>query len=129
MAVRHKKVTGVGLGHVLNHNDSLRVANSCVGYHRTPHCERGLAYDIDKGGLKLCTSYRWGIDCRKAQMKSRSGAILLVEDDEDIRDAVVGLLEDEGMAVLTATNGQEALDLLQSGQKIRLILLDLMMPV
>ena len=55
--------------------------------------------------------------------------ILLVEDDEDLRDAFRDLFEDEGYGVWTAANGQEALDCLRQRGKACLILLDLMMPV
>jgi CheY-like chemotaxis protein len=55
--------------------------------------------------------------------------VLIVEDDLDIRDALGQILEEEGYAVATAANGQEALDRLRAGPPPRLILLDLMMPV
>ncbi len=56
--------------------------------------------------------------------------ILLVEDDQDIRETLVELLEGEGYEVLFAENGQIGLDKLsQSSQLPNLILLDLMMPV
>lgn len=56
--------------------------------------------------------------------------ILLVEDDDDIRDDLAELLMDEGYRVVTATNGQEAWEELQAiGSDPCVILLDLMMPV
>lgn len=56
--------------------------------------------------------------------------ILVVEDDDDIRDSVLELLDMEGFSSLGAENGQVALDYLSSGKKLPdLILLDLMMPV
>lgn len=55
--------------------------------------------------------------------------ILVVDDDEDIRDAVQQALEEEGYAVAVAANGKQALELLQGGVSPALILLDLMMPV
>ena len=57
-------------------------------------------------------------------------AVLVVEDDRDIREAVEDLLSAEGYEVRVATNGQEALDQLRAcAQLPALILLDLMMPV
>ena len=56
------------------------------------------------------------------------GTVLIVEDDSDIRESVAGLLEDEGYRVLTARNGKEALDILQTCRPC-VVLLDLMMPV
>jgi len=56
--------------------------------------------------------------------------ILLIEDDESIRDITQELLESEGYGVATAANGQAALQLLKSMDTLPcLILLDLMMPV
>jgi CheY-like chemotaxis protein len=56
-------------------------------------------------------------------------AVLLVDDDPDIRDSVGECLRDEGYEVHTARNGQEALDRLNFGLRPSVILLDLMMPV
>ena len=55
--------------------------------------------------------------------------ILVVEDDDDIRDSLKELLEEEGYRVDTAANGQQALVKLQERELPQLILLDLMMPV
>jgi signal transduction histidine kinase len=55
--------------------------------------------------------------------------ILLVEDDYAIRDALQGILEDEGYAIVTAENGHQALERLRSQRAPDLILLDLRMPV
>jgi CheY-like chemotaxis protein len=54
--------------------------------------------------------------------------ILLVEDHADTSAAVVHLLTDRGYAVITADDGQQALDLLEGGMRPRLILIDLMLP-
>ncbi len=56
--------------------------------------------------------------------------ILLVEDDQDIRETLVELLQDEGYDVLFAENGQMGLEKLASVNELpNLILLDLMMPI
>ena len=54
--------------------------------------------------------------------------VLLVEDDPDIRSTIVDVLELEGYRVVTARNGQDALEQLRALQPPCLILLDLMMP-
>lgn len=56
-------------------------------------------------------------------------SILVVEDDEDIRSIVVDLLESEGYQTKSASNGQEALELLKEIAKPCLVLLDMMMPI
>jgi CheY-like chemotaxis protein len=55
--------------------------------------------------------------------------VLIVDDDPDLLDVTSFVIEDEGMAVETARNGEEALDLLGTGRLPALVLLDLMMPV
>jgi CheY-like chemotaxis protein len=56
-------------------------------------------------------------------------AVLVVEDDADIREAVTTTLEGEGFQVFAAENGARALELLQGMPHPSLILADLMMPV
>lgn len=55
--------------------------------------------------------------------------VLVVEDDEDIREDLAYLIHADGHAVVTAAHGAEALARLAEGQKPCIILLDLMMPV
>ena len=54
--------------------------------------------------------------------------ILLVEDNRDAQEGLYLLLFREGYSVLTADNGQQALDLLERGIKPRLVILDLVLP-
>jgi signal transduction histidine kinase len=71
-----------------------------------------------------------GDEGRRAGSRETAAArILLVEDDHAIRDVMLSLLEDEGYLVLTAQNGQEALDALRTAAAPDLIILDLRMPV
>jgi CheY-like chemotaxis protein len=55
--------------------------------------------------------------------------VLVVEDDGDVREALVFLLEDAGMHAIGATDGLDALERIEAGFEPSLILLDLMMPV
>jgi CheY-like chemotaxis protein len=59
------------------------------------------------------------------------GAVLIVEDDEALREALTETLADAGYRVVVATNGKEALERLRAPDATMpsLILLDLMMPV
>lgn len=54
--------------------------------------------------------------------------ILLVEDDLDTRAALFELFTRAGYSVLTADDGQMALDLLMRGLRPRLIIVDLLLP-
>jgi CheY-like chemotaxis protein len=55
--------------------------------------------------------------------------VMVVDDDDDVRESVSLLLSDEGYDVVTAPNGAVALNELQEGVHPSLIVLDLMMPV
>ena len=59
-----------------------------------------------------------------------SETVLLVEDDELVRDLAARLLEQQGYRVLTAANGQEALRVAKEhvGETIHLLLADIVMP-
>jgi two-component system response regulator MprA len=59
---------------------------------------------------------------------SPSPNVLIVEDDDDIRDMVDLLLTSRGYRVANAADGVEALALMEDGLNPDLILLDLMMP-
>jgi CheY-like chemotaxis protein len=54
--------------------------------------------------------------------------ILVVEDDEDIREAIGEILLQEGYDVALAENGQHALEKLGEVQRPCLLLVDLVMP-
>jgi CheY-like chemotaxis protein len=56
--------------------------------------------------------------------------LLVVDDDAAIRETLAEILHDEGYTVMTAVNGQDALDRLRASDATPcVILLDLMMPV
>jgi len=64
----------------------------------------------------------------KANLKEK--LILIVEDEQDIRNGLQELLESEGYSVSVAENGAEALDTLKNFEVLPcLILLDIMMPI
>ena len=53
--------------------------------------------------------------------------LLVVDDDEDLRDILSVTFRKQGFKVLTATNGVEAFDLIQN-KKIDLVISDMIMP-
>ena len=55
--------------------------------------------------------------------------IVLIEDDDGIRETMAALLEDEGYHVVQAANGEEGLARLREACDPCLVLLDLWMPV
>jgi len=56
-------------------------------------------------------------------------AIMIVEDDDEIRDLLAEMLADRGYLVSTARHGKDALELLRTTPQPNVVLLDLMMPV
>lgn len=59
----------------------------------------------------------------------RDRLVLVIDDDDALRDALAELLEAEGFVVETASNGREALERLHDGPSPRVIVVDLLMPV
>ncbi|QDV67943.1 Autoinducer 2 sensor kinase/phosphatase LuxQ [Rosistilla carotiformis] len=56
--------------------------------------------------------------------------VLIVDDCETNRNLMTFLLHDAGSEVITATNGQEAVDLLiEQGQAVDIVLMDMQMPI
>lgn len=56
-------------------------------------------------------------------------AVLLIEDNHDLRVCERQILEDKGINVLSATNGRDALNLIRNGLNPKVIILDLKMPI
>ena len=97
-----------------------------------------LDYGPSPDGLLLPTTVgfssgppkgREGRHRRSAGLEPGEPRVLVVEDDVDAREALVELLEHEGIRTISVGNGREALDVLESGRPVSLVLLDLTMPV
>lgn len=59
----------------------------------------------------------------------KTGTIIVVDDDEEIREIVKVLLSSEGYTIYPAADGQQALELVHThGKLIDLLILDVMMP-
>jgi two-component system chemotaxis response regulator CheY len=56
------------------------------------------------------------------------GPILIIEDEVEVREALSLLLTEDGFAVATAFDGQDAIDKITAGMRPCLIILDLLMP-
>jgi len=65
---------------------------------------------------------------QSAGRSHRGSRILLVDDDQAVRDSLKEVLEGEGYVVVPAENGERALELANES-RIDLVLLDLNMPV
>jgi CheY-like chemotaxis protein len=61
-------------------------------------------------------------------MRIRKGAVLFVEDDPLVREAVVRALEESGFDLLVAENGDAALLMLEAGARVDAVFSDIVMP-
>lgn len=57
-----------------------------------------------------------------------NNAILVIEDEEDIRQMICDILEDEGYETVQASNGVEGLLILRRSSDFAVIITDLLMP-
>jgi two-component system, cell cycle sensor histidine kinase and response regulator CckA len=64
----------------------------------------------------------------KAVVAPVHATVLLVEDENSLRDVLAEFLESAGMRVLTADNGRKALDKIEAGEKFDVLVTDLVMP-
>jgi CheY-like chemotaxis protein len=63
------------------------------------------------------------------QTRRNGNAVLVVDDDTDLRESLGDVLRAEGYAVTLAANGREALALLPGLERPCAVLLDLAMPI
>ncbi|MBN2497365.1 MAG: PAS domain S-box protein [Deltaproteobacteria bacterium] len=87
---------------------------------------RGTVFDIF---LPACQEQPRGREAEAFRVQRGSGTILLVDDDEVVRETSTAMLEKLGYRVLTAGGGAQAIEIYeQSGPEIDLVILDLVMP-
>jgi two-component system cell cycle sensor histidine kinase/response regulator CckA len=55
-------------------------------------------------------------------------SVLVVDDEAVLRHFAVRILEEDGFRVLEATDGKEALDLVEAGEPVDVLVSDIMMP-
>lgn len=67
---------------------------------------------------------------RNSVPRGDSELILIVDDDDNIRRVAAVTLESHGYRTLSASNGREAIDLIESGDhEVDLVITDMMMPI
>ncbi|MGE0666594.1 MAG: ATP-binding protein [Sphingomonadales bacterium] len=67
-------------------------------------------------------------DDRQARATGRSAVILIVDDDPLIAMSTAGMLEDLGHKVIEANSGRQALEILETGETVDVMVTDLAMP-
>jgi len=111
--------TGLGLasayGIIANHNGFITVASE-IG--------RGSVFGVFLPALSPAPA-----GTKPPEATPGPGLILLVDDEELVTDVGQSMLEKMGFEVLTASRGQDAIELLEHhGERIGLIILDMVMP-
>jgi CheY-like chemotaxis protein len=74
-------------------------------------------------------SYQRLVEIRHLSAPDSAKRVLLVDDNENAREALADALEQEGYEVVAVGNGLEALDLLRWSWRPACVLLDMRMPV
>ncbi len=115
------KGSGLGLsqvyGFVSQLGGAVKIASTPgIGTTVTLYLPRSLSTDIWSPGTSLASNPRG------------EETILVVEDDDQVRDVAVEMIEELGYRVITATNGPEALARLRAGEPIDLLFSDILMP-
>jgi CheY-like chemotaxis protein len=54
--------------------------------------------------------------------------ILVIDDDNDVRHLICRMITKEGFQVFEASNGKEGMNIIRGGQKIDIVITDLIMP-
>jgi PAS domain S-box-containing protein len=74
------------------------------------------------------TAGELGVETPRESAYSGSETVLVVEDDHGVRDFAASVLREKGYLVLEASNGEEALGVLDAHPEIELLFTDVVMP-
>lgn len=115
--------TGLGLSMVYGF---AKQTGGHVGVYSEPGYGSTFRLYLPRSGSEVDTAG----GSAEADRKVIGGAetILVVEDNDDVREITITLLEDLGYSVLVANNGQRALKILQECDDIDLLFTDIVMP-
>jgi PAS domain S-box-containing protein len=119
-AVSHRQYGGFGLGLWIS-RQLIEAHHGSISVESQPGAGSTFTVAVplrpERSGVALAAS------------PERSHRVLLVDDDNDLRETYADALRDEGIEVVEAVNGQHALEQLAAGPRPDVIVLDLMMPV
>ena len=121
---KHEKGTGLGL------STSLGIVRSHGGFINVySEIGRGSVFKVYLPAITAPETLK----AQEHQYKQPAGhgeLILVVDDEDQIREITKKILETHGYKVITANDGKEAIALYsQHKEKIKLVLMDMMMPV
>jgi two-component system CheB/CheR fusion protein len=111
---RHERSRGMGLGLAIVQRLG-KLLNHPIGLRSQPGKGSVFAIDVPLAVNNAVTEARNLSTTRQADLTEtapRTGTILVVEDDPEVRELLYLLLKDEGHHVTTAADGVQALDIL-----------------
>lgn len=108
---------------IFNLNNEINPVNSMVSEHKIS--ANAIMEKAETVVTKVLTVNN--ADVLHSALKGKK--VLIVDDDMRNIYSLTAVLEGEGIEISTAYDGQQALDLLNSGNSFDLILMDIMMPV
>jgi len=89
---------------------------------------RARKIQIDTGAPIESAGYARRPHCLSVPPMAAAPVVLVVDDDPSVRQVLVGALQMDGMTVVDAGGGQEALRILQHDPTICILVADIMMP-
>jgi PAS domain S-box-containing protein len=117
------KGTGLGLSQVYGF---ARQAGGAARIESTPG--RGTTVQIFLPRANGSPELRADADDRPDDVLPGLATILVVEDDADVREMIVGILSDLGYRTLVAETGPEALAILERDASVDILFTDIVMP-
>jgi signal transduction histidine kinase len=125
---------GTGLGLTISQKLAQKLGGT-ISAHSIEGAGSRFVVRIDPGPVDLdelaeLTLLEDGVSRCISPKPDIKGHIIVVDDVEDIRELVGNILSEAGINVLTANNGQEALELLSSlAGNVAMVLMDINMPL
>ena len=120
-------IQGTGLGMSITKN-IVEMMGGSIEIFSEENKGTEVVLDID---FRLHNKNENAVDAPAAEFDVKGKKILVVEDNEMNREIVCDLLNDFGLTVFTAENGQEAVDKIKNSKpgQYDLVLMDVQMPV
>jgi PAS domain S-box-containing protein len=120
------KKTGRGLG-LASAQGIIRAHGGTIGF--TSRTGSGTCFEVLLPAIASITPASTELSLAGRPADSLSGKVLMVEDEETLRSAVVQMLRKRGFAVLEAHDGDSAVELFYANQsEIEVVLLDMTLP-
>ena len=117
------KGTGLGLSQVYGF---VKQSGGHVVIDSTPGRGTTVRLYLARASQPIATAEKE--PCQRQAARTGSETVLVVEDNDEVRELVIATITDLGYRVLTAPNGPAALDMLRQGERVDLLFSDVVMP-